>query len=129
MPCANGTDSCAPGQSVFWFSQGCTPGCPECDGLGQRVPFWDHCNATRAEPFEATLAKQYWTANLNATEGSEHDVWRYQPWRSPGLALCGKQPMSRTRLAELQTARIELFPESQTLVSKPFTYSHTLERR
>ena len=37
MPCANGTDSCAPGQSVFWFSQGCTPGCPECDGLGQRV--------------------------------------------------------------------------------------------
>lgn len=72
MPCANGTDSCAPGQSVFWFSQGCTPGCPECDGLGQRVPFWDHCNATRAKPFEATLAKQYWTANLNATEGSEH---------------------------------------------------------
>ena len=78
--CANGTDACSPGQSVFWFSQGCTPGCPECDGQGQRIPFWDHCNATRAQPFKSTLAKQYWSANRNATEGGPHDIWQYQPW-------------------------------------------------
>ena len=35
--CTNGTTACHPGQSVFWFSQGCTPGCPECDGKGQRI--------------------------------------------------------------------------------------------
>jgi len=34
--CANGTEACHPGQSVFWFSQGCTPGCESCDGQGQR---------------------------------------------------------------------------------------------
>ena len=84
--CTNGTMPCRPGQSVFWFSQGCTPGCPECDGLGQRIPNWDHCNATRPAPFVPTLRKEYWSANRNATEGSSHDIWKYQPWRSPGLA-------------------------------------------
>jgi len=84
--CANGTTSCAPGQSVFWFSQGCTPGCDACDGQGQRIPNWDHCNTTRAEPLKPTLAKKYWSANRNATEGTPQDIWKYQPWRSPGLA-------------------------------------------
>jgi predicted carbohydrate-binding protein with CBM5 and CBM33 domain len=32
VKCTNGTDDCRPGQSVFWFSQGCTPGCEACDG-------------------------------------------------------------------------------------------------
>ena len=86
VSCYNGTEGCHPGQSVFWFSQGCTPGCPECDGDGRRFPAFDHCAATRAEPFEATLAHKYWTANLNATEGGPDDIWRFQPWRSPGLA-------------------------------------------
>ena len=91
VQCFNGTGEspagqCRPGQSVFWFSQGCTPGCPECDGQGQRRPNWDHCNATRSEPFKATLAKKYWSANRNATEGSPQDIWKYQPWRSPGSA-------------------------------------------
>lgn len=56
--CANGTGTCRPGQSVFWFSQGCTPGCDECDGQGQRIPNWDHCAAMRKEPFKPTLAKK-----------------------------------------------------------------------
>jgi len=86
VPCSNGTIDCRPGQAVYWFSQGCTPGCDACDGLGQRIGNWDHCANTRAEPFKPTLAKKYWTANRNATEGSEHDIWKYQPWRSPGLA-------------------------------------------
>jgi len=47
--CANGTehDACHPGQSVFWFSQGCTPGCERCDNNGTRMPNWDHCADTR----------------------------------------------------------------------------------
>jgi len=87
-PCANGTDpnGCRPGQAVFWFSQGCTPGCNSCDGQGQRLPNWDHCSTTRKEPFKPTLVKKYWSANRNATEGTLQDIWKYQPWRSPGLA-------------------------------------------
>ena len=38
--CANGTDACAIGQSVFWFSQGCSPGCRACDGNGTRFANW-----------------------------------------------------------------------------------------
>ena len=86
VKCTNGTDACHPGQSVFWFSQGCTPGCDSCDGQGQRIANWDHCNVTRTEPFKPTLHKKYWSANRNATEGSPQDIWKYQPWRSPGLA-------------------------------------------
>lgn len=93
VACVNGSEPCRPGQSVFWFNQGCTPGCDECDWQGSRVPHWDHCNATRTAPFKATLAKKFWTANRNATEGSVHDIWMYQPFRSPGLAplsdVCG----------------------------------------
>lgn len=102
VSCSNGTadNNCRPGQSVFWFSQGCTPGCAECDGQGQRVPNWDHCNETRPEPFKPTLAKKYWSANINATEGGPHDIWKYQPWRSPGLApvadVCGMAGGSAT---------------------------------
>lgn len=86
VQCTNGTQDCHPGQSVFWFSQGCTPGCDECDHNGQRVPFWDHCNTTRKAPFKPTLAPEYRSANRNATPGGPHDIWIYQPWRSPGLA-------------------------------------------
>eukprot|EP00037_Helgoeca_nana_P010731 m.94655 g.94655 ORF g.94655 m.94655 type:complete len:351 (-) comp20381_c0_seq1:152-1204(-) len=84
--CTNGTEACRPGQSVFWFSQGCTPGCDSCDHNGQRVPFWDHCNATRKTPFKPTLDPIYRSANRNATPGGPHDIWVFQPWRSPGLA-------------------------------------------
>lgn len=93
VACENGTEPCRPGQSVFWFSQGCTPGCDQCDWQGQRVANWDHCDATRKAPFKATLAKKYWTSNRNATEGTEQDIWKFQPFRSPGLAplsdVCG----------------------------------------
>ena len=78
---------------MFWFSQGCTPGCETCDSQGQRIANWDHCNATRKKPFKPTLAKKYWTSNRNATEMSPQDIWKYQPFRSPGLAplsdVCG----------------------------------------
>ena len=47
VQCKNGTEPCKPGQAVFWFSQGCTPGCKECDGNGTRFANWDHCAAER----------------------------------------------------------------------------------
>jgi len=86
--CINGTehDACHPGQAVFWFSQGCTPGCEKCDHNGTRMPNWDHCAATRKEPFAPTLDPLYRSANRNATPGSKEDIWKFQPWRSPGLA-------------------------------------------
>lgn len=86
--CANGTEhnACHPGQSVFWFSQGCTPGCAKCDHNGTRMPNWDHCADTRKEPYVPTLDPLYRSANRNATPGSMQDIWKFQPWRSPGLA-------------------------------------------
>ena len=27
-----------------------------------------------------------WSANRNATEGTPQDIWKFQPWRSPGMA-------------------------------------------
>lgn len=82
--CGNGTNECNSGQACFWFSQGCTIGCSKCDGNGTRLPNWDHCPG---ESIEATLnLPEYRTANRNATAGSIHDIWRYQPWRAPGKA-------------------------------------------
>jgi len=86
VQCTNGTTPCHPGQSVFWFSQGCTPGCDTCDNNGTRIANWDHCAATRKSPFKPTLDNLYRSANRNATAMSEQDIWKYQPWRSPGLA-------------------------------------------
>jgi hypothetical protein len=65
VQCTNGTVECRPGQSVFWFSQGCTPGCDECDHNGTRMPNWDHCAATRKDPFQPTLADEYRSANVS----------------------------------------------------------------
>ena len=88
--CTNGTEAeCNSGQSCFWFSQGCTIGCAECDGQGQRYPSWDHCPGT-PKPSAFTdgtyLDKKWWTANQRATPGSFEDIWRFNPWRAPGHA-------------------------------------------
>ena len=126
VKCANGTEECHPGQSVFWFSQGCTPGCEACDGQGQRIPNWDHCNETRAAPFKPTLAKQYWSANRNATEGTEHDIWKYQPWRSPGLApvtdacgMAGGNPYAMYNGAEYTPTQYAAQGDLGSFVLKP----------
>merc|ERR1712216_180057 len=86
VQCVNGTEPCRPGQSVFWFSQGCTPGCDSCDHNGTRIGNWDHCGPSRKTPFKPTLDPLYRSANRNATPGTAQDIWQYQPWRSPGLA-------------------------------------------
>merc|ERR1719446_1202399 len=34
--CTNGTSPCLAAQTCFWFSQGCTIGCPACTGYAAR---------------------------------------------------------------------------------------------
>ena len=48
--CTNGTSVCNNGQSCFWFSQGCTIGCKDCDGNGARYPNFDHCPGESIAP-------------------------------------------------------------------------------
>lgn len=51
-----------------------------------------YCNATfnskgAPEPMmHATLPKHAWTMNMGATEDSEEDSYRFNPWRAPGYA-------------------------------------------
>lgn len=97
--CTNGTEPCAVGQSVFWFSQvsfqsgfdhepaltvwvlvaccaqGCTPGCKSCDGNGTRFANWDHCADERSTPYKPTLAPQYRSALRHTVPGSPEDIW------------------------------------------------------
>jgi hypothetical protein len=83
--CTNGTSDCSNGQSCFWFSQGCTIGCPSCDANGARYPSFDHCPGSPKPP-PTYLNKKYWTANHNATPGSHEDIFQFNPWRAPGHA-------------------------------------------
>jgi hypothetical protein len=91
--CTNGTDAeCNSGQACFWFSQGCTIGCSECDGKGARIPKWDHCPLESIKP--TVNDPKYRSMNQNATPGSLEDIFYFNPWRAPGRAPvfdpCGK---------------------------------------
>ena len=83
--CTNGTDDCHPAQSCLWFNQGCTIGCP-CSGNGtaSRLPAYSSCAtpgvATNNDPRTRSI-------NRGAKPGSQEDVYRYMPWRSPGSAI------------------------------------------
>jgi hypothetical protein len=83
--CTNGTEpNCKSGQACFWFSQGCTIGCAECDGEGARIPKWDHCPLESIKP---TVNDPKWRSmNQNATAGSLEDIFYFNPWRAPGRA-------------------------------------------
>jgi len=130
--CTNGTEGeCNSGQACFWFSQGCTIGCAECDGQGQRYPSWDHCPGT-AKPAAFTdgtyLHKKYWTANFNATPGSYDDIWRFHPWRAPGHApvwdACGMAGGTRTEVFNAGAYNTTAFAKqgdlgSQVLAPRP----------
>ena len=83
--CTNGSDVCNSGQSCFWFSQGCTIGCSECDGDGRRYPNYDHCPG-EPKPPPTYLDKKYWTGNFAATPGAYDDIFKFNPWRAPGHA-------------------------------------------
>ena len=90
--CTNGTEICNNAQACFWFSQGCSIGCNECDMNGQRWPNYDHCPG-QSVPVEDKILKMYWTANTNVAENSIEDIHKFNPWRAPGKApvsdVCG----------------------------------------
>eukprot|EP01046_Picozoa_sp_COSAG06_P011986 COSAG06_NODE_691_length_13050_cov_5.757625_3_plen_79_part_00 len=72
---------------MHWYAEGCTPGCKSCDGNGTRFANWDHCVAERKTPYKPLITDaKYRTANRHAPSGSPEDVWKFQPWRSPGQA-------------------------------------------
>eukprot|EP00911_Craspedida_sp_UC1_P002862 UC1_evm2s2095 len=103
--CDRGLRGNAGGQSCLWWSQGCSIGCdvcatetygtrpisglpPQAGKIGFRTRY---CNSSTLEP---TLPREAWTLNLDAIDGSEQDVYRYNPWRAPGHApvvdACGQ---------------------------------------
>lgn len=90
--CTNGTDSCAPGQSCLWFSQGCSIGCDECLGIDGSARWQkDLCNSgAKATICDPSLR----TYNQNAKCNSEADTYKHNPWRAPGTApvfdACGR---------------------------------------
>lgn len=75
------TEPCFNGQASFWYSQGCFIGCPECDHKSGRRQT-DLCGLGK----NATLPNWARSVNLNATIGSELDIYKHNPWRAPGNA-------------------------------------------
>eukprot|EP01043_Picozoa_sp_COSAG02_P072107 COSAG02_NODE_13451_length_1392_cov_1.413447_1_plen_297_part_10 len=90
--CTNvsGTDpaDCRNGQAGFYYSQGCSIGCPECDHVSGRVQK-DICGLG----MKATLPDYARSLNLGAVAGSPQDIYKHNPWRAPGAApvadVCG----------------------------------------
>eukprot|EP00037_Helgoeca_nana_P000520 m.22090 g.22090 ORF g.22090 m.22090 type:complete len:364 (+) comp10631_c0_seq1:17-1108(+) len=90
--CNNGTDGCEPGQSCFWFSQGCSIGCPTCLGVDGSARWQkDLCNNSAQATVCNPLLRTY---NQGAECNSEKDIYRHNPWRHPGTApvfdACGR---------------------------------------
>lgn len=88
--CHNGTSPCAIGQTCFWFSQGCTIGCPSCTGVNARAQV-DVCgNGMKAVICDERLR----TYNTKAPCNGAADTYKHNPWRAPGTAPvfdpCGK---------------------------------------
>ena len=84
--CTNGTDVCNNGQSCFWFSNGCTPGCKACDGNGNRYPNFDHCpNENKNLKPSDYLLKKYWTGDKTWPEGTSYDIFKFNPVSTPAV--------------------------------------------
>ena len=77
------------GQSCFWFSNGCSIGCPECDGQ-TRGPIPNNPEFRKkmdvcGKGYNATICSpQLRTVNTAAKCGSDDDYYYYSPWRAPG---------------------------------------------
>jgi hypothetical protein len=87
--CINATTKgpvpCEVGQSCFWFSNGCSIGCPACDGgnsSGTNPNTRDRCGSGA----KATLNPALRTFNKHTVPGSDADIYKHNPWRAPGTA-------------------------------------------
>merc|ERR1711865_70582 len=82
--CVNttGGTSCEQGQAAFWYSQGCFIGCEECDHASGRSQT-DLCGSGKQATVNNPLHR---SVNRNASAGSKYDIYRHNPWRSPGNA-------------------------------------------
>eukprot|EP00658_Telonema_sp_P-2_P085829 TRINITY_DN9865_c0_g1_i4.p1 TRINITY_DN9865_c0_g1~~TRINITY_DN9865_c0_g1_i4.p1 ORF type:complete len:177 (+),score=22.04 TRINITY_DN9865_c0_g1_i4:248-778(+) len=90
----------ANGQACFWFSSGCSIGCPTCDGR-TRGPI-PNLNCTKphgsgemcARKMQVcedgikmpTLPREARTVNTGPEDGAPDDWYQYSPWRAPGSA-------------------------------------------
>merc|ERR1711988_118344 len=86
-PLFDGTLTGHNGQACFWFSNGCSIGCPECDGTTRGPSI--HTNKTDicGKNYKATVCDPALrTVNTGAECGSEKDSYYYSPWRAPGSA-------------------------------------------
>ena len=75
------------GQACFWFSNGCSIGCEECDGTTRGPSI--HTNKTDicGKGYKATVCDpKLRTVNTGAECGSEEDSYYFSPWRAPGSA-------------------------------------------
>lgn len=66
----------------YWYSQGCSIGCPKCDHKNGRLQI-DLCGLGKHATINEPLLR---TVNRNATAGSEFDIYKHNPWRAPGTA-------------------------------------------
>jgi len=79
------------GQACFWFSNGCSIGCPKCDGNTRgpipNQPEFAHKMDVCGLNFTATICDpNLRTVNTGAKCGAEDDFYYYSPWRAPGSA-------------------------------------------
>ena len=124
--CANGTEACDVGQSCLWFSDGCSIGCAQCDGLAGNPNTEDRCgagmNATVCDPALRTY-------NQDAPCNTAADIYRYNPWRAPGSApvfdscgmagggpknMGGEAKYSPTRFAQVGALGSRVLPAAPT---------------
>ena len=75
--CWNGTDVCDVAQSCLWFSQGCTIGCPTCDGGPSNPNTRDRCGSGMKATVNAPHLRTY---NRDAEAGSDADIYKHNPW-------------------------------------------------
>ena len=77
------------GQACFWFSNGCSIGCPECDGTTRgpipNIPEFAKKMDVCGKGYKATICdSKYRTVNTGAKCGADNDFYYYSPWRAPG---------------------------------------------
>lgn len=98
--CANSSGTCNNAQACFWYSQGCSIGCPTCDTLSGRFQK-DICgNGMKA----TILDPKYRSVNRAEPALTPKDVYQHNPWRAPGSSgvqdACGMAGGTKTDTAE-----------------------------